>query len=138
MNVAVWYALLFGFICAIDRITKSIVTEGVVYNRGIIWGLFNSSLSGPFLVISALIILVLSSLSWYTYQRWLAGKYIVGEIMVLAGGVSNLCDRLFFGGVIDFIHVTIGSWQFPVFNGADMSIVLGISIMLLQVFYDDE
>jgi signal peptidase II len=40
---------------------------------------------------------------------------------VLAGGVSNIIDRLIYNGVVDFVSL----WQFPVFNLADVFISLG-------------
>lgn len=48
---------------------------------------------------------------------------------ILAGGLSNLTDRLYHGYVIDFIHVPI--W--PSFNLADIYITAGI--LLVIIFY---
>lgn len=48
---------------------------------------------------------------------------------ILAGGLSNLADRLYHGYVIDFIHVPI--W--PSFNLADIYITVGI--LLVIIFY---
>jgi len=51
--------------------------------------------------------------------------------LVLAGAISNIIDRLYFGCIIDFIDLKI--W--PVFNLADIFITTGailIAIKLLQ------
>ena len=48
---------------------------------------------------------------------------------IMAGGLSNLADRLYHGYVIDFIHVPV--W--PSFNFADMYITAGI--LLVIIFY---
>lgn len=47
-------------------------------------------------------------------------------IIILAGAISNIIDRLFFGCVIDFIDLKF--W--PVFNLADIFITIG-AIMLI-------
>ena len=44
--------------------------------------------------------------------------------MVLAGGISNLIDRIFRGFVLDFIDLS-PLISFPVFNIADALIVVG-------------
>jgi len=49
-----------------------------------------------------------------------------GICLILAGGLSNLIDRFFWGGVVDFF--TIGF--LPVFNLADLVINLGLLIMV--------
>lgn len=55
-------------------------------------------------------------------------------VLVLAGGVGNMIDRVFRGGnVIDFLHFEF--WpSFPVFNVADCAIVIGAGLLLLYFF----
>lgn len=52
-------------------------------------------------------------------------------IAILAGGISNLIDRICRGFVIDFIDVNI--FNFPNFNIADISIVLGIFTLIIVI-----
>ena len=54
---------------------------------------------------------------------------LLSIFIVLAGGISNLIDRLFKGFVIDFIDVNI--FNFPNFNIADICIVLGIIFLIV-------
>jgi signal peptidase II len=54
---------------------------------------------------------------------------LVGIAVALAGALSNLCDRLARGAVVDFI--AIGWW--PVFNLADAAIVLGAAVAALSL-----
>ena len=49
---------------------------------------------------------------------------------MLAGACSNIIDRFVYCGVIDFIVITIGGWTCPVFNIADVSIIVGVTFML--------
>ncbi|MEL0082229.1 MAG: signal peptidase II, partial [Gammaproteobacteria bacterium] len=47
-------------------------------------------------------------------------------LLVLAGALGNLVDRLRFGEVTDFIQVHYAGWYFPAFNLADSAITLGV------------
>lgn len=53
--------------------------------------------------------------------------------LVLAGALGNLCDRLLFGYVIDFISVYYGPWRFATFNVADSAISVGAVLLVLDV-----
>ncbi len=53
-------------------------------------------------------------------------------VLLLAGGIGNLIDRLFHGGlVIDFLNVGIGPVRTGIFNVADMAIMAGFGILIL-------
>ena len=52
----------------------------------------------------------------------------VGLALVLAGGVSNLFDRVTRQGLVtDFILVRVGPFHTGIFNLADLVIVIGIA-----------
>ncbi len=53
--------------------------------------------------------------------------------LLLAGIVGNVTDRVRFGFVIDFIDVQFGSWHYPTFNVADMAIVAGAGLLILDM-----
>ena len=55
----------------------------------------------------------------------------VGLGFILAGGFSNLIDRLLFGGVINYIDVTAIIENFPIFNLADVYIIIGLLIFVI-------
>lgn len=52
-------------------------------------------------------------------------------VLLLSGSLGNLIDRIFRGHVIDFIDVSI--LNFPRFNIADVSIVLGIFWLIIVI-----
>ncbi|HEV8593177.1 MAG TPA: signal peptidase II [Pyrinomonadaceae bacterium] len=54
--------------------------------------------------------------------------------LLLAGIVGNVTDRLRLGFVVDFIDVQFGSWHYPTFNVADMAIVVGAGLMVIDLF----
>jgi signal peptidase II len=53
--------------------------------------------------------------------------------LILAGTLGNLYDRLIFDGVRDFLH-WYKWYNWPVFNVADMCLVAGASMLLLEAF----
>jgi signal peptidase II len=52
--------------------------------------------------------------------------------LFVAGGASNLLDRILYGTVIDFMNVGIGPLRTGIFNVADMAIMLGAGILVLE------
>ena len=59
---------------------------------------------------------------------------LLGVALFVGGGVSNLLDRIIHGAVIDFMNVGIGSLRTGIFNVADMAIMLGAGILVLEGF----
>lgn len=57
--------------------------------------------------------------------------------VLLGGIIGNLIDRAVFGYVIDFLHFTFGNYQFPIFNIADMGIVIGTFIIIVIMLKED-
>ena len=56
-----------------------------------------------------------------------------GLVLFLAGGLSNLTDRIAIGSVIDFLNVGIGPVRTGIFNVADVAIMAGVSMVLWEV-----
>lgn len=44
----------------------------------------------------------------------------LAAIVLVSAGVSNVLDRIVYGGVIDYIHIS----SFPIFNLADITIII--------------
>ena len=53
--------------------------------------------------------------------------------LILGGAVGNLWDRLASGRVVDFLLFYVKSYQWPVFNLADSAIVVGASLLVLEI-----
>ena len=49
---------------------------------------------------------------------------------ILGGAIGNLCDRSFYGFVIDFIYVHYEAYYWPAFNVADSFISIGVALIL--------
>lgn len=52
--------------------------------------------------------------------------------MILGGAIGNLIDRVLYGHVIDFLDFYVGKWHWPAFNVADMAIVGGAALFILD------
>lgn len=56
--------------------------------------------------------------------------------LILAGGIGNLIDRLFRGGlVVDYLEVKL--FHFAIFNFADCCVVIGIVLFIFYVLFVD-
>ena len=55
--------------------------------------------------------------------------------LVIGGVFGNLLDRLFYHSVIDYLSFTFFGWDFPVFNFADISIVIGVLLALFELVF---
>src|SRR5262245_27604800 len=64
-------------------------------------------------------------------------RTLLGVALFVGGGVSNLLDRIIHGAVVDFMNVGIGPLRTGIFNVADMAIVLGVGIVLLETYRSD-
>ena len=106
----------------------------LVYNRGAAFG-FLGEASGwqlPFFaavgaIVSIVIVIRLARAA--ATQKW----FEVALVLILAGAVGNLIDRIRVGYVVDFIELYYGAWQFPAFNVADMAIFLGSFMLILEL-----
>src|SRR5262245_34186004 len=65
--------------------------------------------------------------------RW-RGTPFIGAILFLAGGGSNLVDRITRGAVVDFMNVGVGSLRTGIFNVADVALMTGAVLIVLGVF----
>lgn len=105
-----------------------------VRNTGAAWSILEGN--RVFLIIVSIIAIAL------VYFFMIKDKKIekieeIGYGILLGGIVGNLIDRTIFGYVIDFLHFTFGDYQFPVFNIADIGIVIGTCIIVFIMVKED-
>lgn len=56
---------------------------------------------------------------------------LVSYGFIIGGAVGNLVDRIFYGYVVDFFDFNIFGYQAPIFNIADIFIVVGVLMLIL-------
>ncbi len=99
----------------------------LVHNTGGAFGLFRG-VSPFFFIIASVLTLILLFFVWKRFPgKDLGGRLSLG--LVTGGALGNLLDRLRFGYVIDFLHLSLRGYHWPVFNFADVGISAGIIIL---------
>ena len=101
-----------------------------VQNTGGAWGIFSDNV--PLLaVISAFVIVLL--FFFVKSEKSINKLSITYYGFLFAGIIGNLIDRLFNGYVTDYLNFFIFGYDYPVFNLADILIVVGIILMIIDV-----
>jgi signal peptidase II len=129
-------------VVALDQIAKHAVRASIVQgeergmlpgielvntrNRGVAFGF----LPGDPLAVTVVIVLALLALLVYFALHTTRPLIWLPTGMLLGGALGNVIDRLSAGYVTDFVKLPLG-W--PPFNLADVSITLGVVILLLVI-----
>jgi signal peptidase II len=68
------------------------------------------------------------------FMRGSGGRLCAWSVpLVLSGAIGNLADRIRHGFVVDFIRFHIhDNWEYPTFNVADITIAIGVGLLLLD------
>ena len=78
--------------------------------------------------------MLLSFFSRFSRRRLFQFAVVVGGSIV-GGGIANLIDRFRFGHVTDFFHIDLGGvFKTGIFNVADMSVMLGLGLLIFSSF----
>ena len=116
--------------CQQEVVINQFFSCELVMNRGFSWSMLHSSSPEIFMLVNTIILGAVIILGNYTYYQWQLSKNIMGEVIVMTGALANMLDRKMYGGVVDFIVVHYHDCAWPVFNVADIAVVLGVFIML--------
>ena len=104
------------------------ITE--VKNTGAAWGMFSNNT----VMLSVISIIVTILLHIFLQKETNLNKLSITSYgFLFAGIIGNLIDRLFSGYVTDFLNFYIFGYDYPVFNIADILIVVGIILMIIDV-----
>jgi signal peptidase II len=146
--------LLALFVVLLDRWTKRLVAAHIAMynhiqiipgffrithteNTGAAFSLFADSPShwktAMLISFSVVAMIVVSVLLW-KQSRPLTMTGIALSL-ILGGAVGNLWDRVASGRVVDFLLFYVRQYQWPVFNLADSAIVVGASLLVLEIIF---
>jgi signal peptidase II len=80
--------------------------------------------------VGTLVILILTPI--IAIRLRVSGVPLMGITLMVAGGASNLADRLMRGSVIDFLSIGVGPLRTGIFNIADVAILIGGCVLLFR------
>ncbi len=110
---------------------KNFICLSYAENTGAAFSIFSDSTM--LLSILTLIIIVVGII--YLLLGKLQGKFMnICAVLILAGGAGNLVDRFAQGYVVDYIKTLF--IDFPVFNFADILVVVGCFTLMGYLIYD--
>ena len=103
-------------------------------NRGAAWSFLAGKDWGLYALaaISAVITIVVLIILYRSRNKRLQACLT----FICAGSIGNLIDRVFHGGVTDYLDFHFGSYVFPTYNLADMMIVCGTIALCLLILFD--
>lgn len=85
------------------------------------------------ILLTVLPIVVLAYGLWFLYtNKNLPRLMQIGICFLLGGGIGNIYDRIIYGSVTDFLHMDFVLFRTGIFNMADVSIMVGIGLLLVQ------
>lgn len=106
-----------------------------VENRGAAFGIFQDQRIFFILITGVVLLLIILLFVFKGHTMTPLSK--VSLYMILGGALGNFVDRARLGYVVDFIDVKFGNiYDFPVFNVADMALVIGTGILMVLIITD--
>jgi signal peptidase II len=107
----------------------------LVLNPGISFGIFSNGDDIQRWILSIISILVIFYLYYWSTKS--PSKLTKISLFIMIGGaLGNVLDRLTYGKVIDFISLHVFDYYWYVFNIADIAIVLGGLMILIDLTRD--
>jgi len=144
------YYVIALFVIAIDQISKWLIVknmelgmsipiiDNVLYitshrNRGAAWGILENKMWFFYIITVVFVVFIVMYMKKYAQTDKLLG---ISLGLILGGAIGNFIDRVFRQEVVDFIHVYIFSYNYPVFNVADSALCIGVVLIIIQTLLE--
>ena len=132
----------------IDQISKIIVRHSMVLhesfplvgdllkityfeNKGVAFSMFAESQNKLVLIVIPVVVMVGLLIFYRQAKQNYNSLFGISVMMIIAGGFSNLIDRLIFKSVTDFIDLK----GFAIFNVADIFAVVGCIFLVISILF---
>ncbi len=146
MNKSITVAVTVPVTVILDLYTKYIAARGItpfepieltsffnlvnVQNRGAAFGMFHELGNGFFIGIS------LAAICFVIYLLVREDEPPFPLSLIISGALGNLYDRITLGYVRDFLDFHAAGYHWPAFNVADSALTVGLSLLVVQAFWD--
>ncbi|MCL2560535.1 MAG: signal peptidase II [Turicibacter sp.] len=144
--------LIVVLVVALDQVTKQIITRTmeigdsnpiinhflyITYHRnsGAAFGILQGQM---WFFYTITVIAIISLVIWISKLNMKKEKVLaIALALMLGGAIGNFIDRVVYQAVIDFVHTIWWGHSFPIFNVADVALVCGALLMVLDVIILD-
>lgn len=144
---------IIGFICVIiDQLIKIIVDLNmelsskivVIKNFFTITNVRNYGAAYSILIGGRILLVVIAVIACFIIYKFLIKNEELNKLdkvlygLLYGGIIGNMIDRVVRGYVVDYLDFYIFGYDFPVFNFADILIIITIMLIILKVLRGDK
>ena len=105
----------------------------LIWNEGIAFGFFSFNENKLYNVLTLFILIIIFVIMYMVFKSNGFKKYSL--LLIFGGALGNVCDRIIYKAVPDFIDFHIGNFHWFIFNLADVFISLGVIFMILYELF---
>ena len=141
------WILIIGIVVFIDQLVKFFVVKNLAIGASVtvinkffyIYHIGNTGAAWSILDGQRVLFIIITSVACvaiaYILMKSKSKLLKLALSLIFAGAVGNLIDRVSTGSVTDFLRFDFGSYTFPIFNVADMSVVIGSAVLMYYMFF---
>ena len=144
--------LITILVIVLDQLTKQLITRTmeigdsnpiinnflyITYHRnsGAAFGILQGQMLFFYVVTT---VAVIGILIWLSKLKVKENRVLaISLALILGGALGNFIDRVRYQAVIDFIQTIWWGYHFPIFNLADVALVCGVILMMLDILILD-
>lgn len=141
----IWLTLV---VILLDMVSKYIVSKLLIVNESvmIIKNFFNityvrntgaafSIFSENTFLVMVISFMIIMGIILYISKNKPSNKIEkISYSLILGGAIGNFIDRIIYGYVRDFIEIDIFEWDYPIFNLADVFVVVGVILLVIATW----
>ncbi|MCB0738024.1 MAG: signal peptidase II [Bacteroidetes bacterium] len=150
-RLAIIIIILLNIGC--DQISKEVVRDSIelreeiqlvdeyfvltkIENTGAFLGMFSELPNWISLIVLQILpsLVMIAMLIYVLRKRQSSMLESLGLAFIIGGGIGNIFDRIVYGSVTDFFHMDFVIFRTGIFNMADVSVMVGTSLLLVSTF----